>query len=68
MTVIANGNLTINEGKILQTRLAVLHLVRTSTDVLTDTDVPQLRLRAYLGYSYGRTTTAATGVRSGVLR
>ena len=60
MTVIVNGNLTIIEGKILWTRPAVLCLVRT--DVLTDTDVPQLQLQAYLSYGYGRTTTTAMGV------
>ena len=60
--LITNGNPTINEGKILQTRLAVLRLVRTSTDVLTDTNVPQLRLRAYLGYGFGHTSATATGV------
>ena len=58
MTVIVNGNLTIDEGKIVWTRLPVLRLVRTSTGVIW----------VYLGYGYGRTyTTASTGVRTGVL-
>ena len=84
MTVIINGNLTIDEGKILRTRLAVLHLVHTSAGMprlirayrnygygrtsATAMGVPRLQLWAYLGYSYGHTTTAATGVRMGVLR
>ena len=61
MTVIANGNLTIDENKILQTRLAVLRLVRTSTGVLR-------LIWAYLGYGYRRTSTTATGVLQQRLR
>ena len=32
------------------------------------TGVLRLRLRAYYDYGYGRTTTEATGERTGVLR
>ena len=53
MTVIVNGNLMIDEGKILWTHLAVLRLVRMC--VHTSTGVLRL-IRAYLGYGYGRTT------------
>ena len=47
--VIANGNLSIDEGKILRTHLAVLRLVHTSTGMLR-------QIQACRNYSYGRTT------------
>ena len=55
MTVIEYGNLTIDEGRILRTHLAILPLVRTSTGVLR-------LIRAYRNYSYRRTSATATGV------
>ena len=54
-TVIANGNLTIHEEKILQTHLGVLHLVRTSTGMLR-------LIWVYLNYGYGRSLAMAMGV------
>ena len=55
MIVIVNGNLMIDEGKILRTRLAVLRLVRTSTSVLR-------LIRAYRNYGYECTSATATGI------